>query len=177
MDKIFLELESMFKLNLTQYTINQSKIFELDQRFIEEHKHLYSYIFIETEQDYKYAKHLYEMHKNYIEPFLETNHNEIKQSVPEIFNRFYYFTAFTDLANGSMPKPKTIHYTSQTDLVDIHVPFTINFNDSINVPIKFGHLSHFRELYRRPFRNSSIQEIFFDFNYFNNYLKKNFINK
>ena len=62
LDRIFLELESMFKLNLTQYTINQSKIFELDQRFIEEHKHLYSYIFIETEQDYKYAKHLYEMH-------------------------------------------------------------------------------------------------------------------
>ena len=175
MDKIFLELEKMFKLNLTKYTINQDKIFELDQRFsTETFFHLNSYIIIETEQDYKYAKHLYEMHKKYISPFLEKNHNEINQSVPEIFNRFYYFTAFTDLANRSIPKPKTIHYTLQTNLVDLHVPFTINFKDSINVPIKFGHLSHFRELYRRPFKNSSIQEIFFDFNYFSSYFKKNF---
>ena len=175
MDKLFLELENMFKLNLTKYTINQDKIFELDQRFsTETFFHLNSYIIIETEQDYKYAKHLYEMHKKYISPFLEKNHNQIKQSVPEIFNRFYYFTAFTDLANRSIPKPKTIHYTLQTNLVDLHVPFTINFKDSINVPIKFGHLSHFRELYRRPFKNSSIQEIFFDFNYFSNYFKKNF---
>ena len=90
MDKIFLELENMFKLNLTKYTITQSKIFELDQRYSNDPIfYLNSYIFIETEQDYKYAKHLYEMHKKYIEPFLRKYHTEIKQSVPEIFNRFF----------------------------------------------------------------------------------------
>ncbi len=50
MDKIFLELESMLKLNLTKYKINQDKIFELDQRFSNEtffHKfHKYSIDFI-----------------------------------------------------------------------------------------------------------------------------------
>jgi hypothetical protein len=153
MDKIFLELEKIFKLNLTKYTINQSKIFELDQRFIEEHKHLDSYIFIETEQDYKYAKHLYEMHKKYISPFLEKNHNQIKQSVPEIFNRFYYFTAFIGV-NFSFA-PKTIHYTNQTDLVDIHVPRDIAINDSIILSTEYGHLSHFREYYKRSFTNST----------------------
>ncbi len=77
--KIFLQLENMFKLNLTRYKINQDKIIELDGRYSKEKIfHLNSYITIETEQDYKYAKHLYEMHKKYVEPFLEKNHNEIE---------------------------------------------------------------------------------------------------
>jgi hypothetical protein len=168
--KIFLELENMFKLNLTKYKINQNKIFELDFRFSKEKVfHLNSYITIETEQDYKYAKHLYEMHKKYIEPFLEKNHNEIEKLVPKIFNRFYYFTSFIGV--DFLPAPKTIHYTNQTDLIDIHVPFNIKTNDSIILSTEYGHLSHFRELYKRSFKNSSIQRIFFDFNYFNNYFK------
>jgi hypothetical protein len=168
--KIFLQLENMFKLNLTRYKINQDKIIELDGRYSKEKIfHLNSYITIETEQDYKYAKHLYEMHKKYVEPFLEKNHNEIEKLVPKIFNRFYYFTSFVGV--DFLPMPKTIHYTNQTDLVDIHVPFNIETNDSIILSTEYGHLSHFREIYKRSFTNSSIQRIFFDFNYFNNYFK------
>jgi hypothetical protein len=169
MDKIFSKLEYMFKRNLTKYAINQSKIFTFDREFSKIYKNLYSYIFIETAKDYKYAKHLYIMHQKYIKPYLETYHNKIKQSVPEIFNRFYYFTGFS--ANSYFVN-KTIHYTNQSDLVGVHVPTNIEPKDSIIVSNKYGHLSHFREFYRRPFKNSSIREIFFDFNYFNNYFKQ-----
>jgi hypothetical protein len=77
----------MFKLNQTKYTINLNKIFPSVQTKISS-----SFIYIETEKDYKYAKHLYKMHKKYIEPFLEKYRNKINQSIPEMFNRFYCFT-------------------------------------------------------------------------------------
>jgi len=169
MDKIFSKLKYMFKRNLTKYAINQSEIFTFDNEFSKMYKMLNSFIFIETAKDYNYAKKLYKMHKKYIEPYLEKYNNKIKQSVPEIFNRFYYFTGFR---SDSYFVNKTIHYTNQSDLVGVHVPTNIETKDSIIVSNKYGHLSHFREFYRRPFKNSSIREIYFDFNYFNNYFKQ-----
>jgi hypothetical protein len=56
-------------------------------------------------------------------------------------------------------------------LVDIHVPRDITPNDLIILSTEYGHLSRFREYYKRSFKNSSIQQIHFDFNYFNNYFK------
>jgi hypothetical protein len=164
MDTLFLELKNMIKLNLTKYTINQNKIFPSVQT-----KKSSSFIYIETEQDYKYAIHLYKMHKKYVEPFLEKYKNKINQSIPEMFNRFYCFTGFRE---GDKPLHKTIHYTNQTNVVKIHDPLYIKEEESIILSTKYGLLSHFREFYKRDFTNSSIQEIFFDFNYFHNYFKQ-----
>jgi hypothetical protein len=102
------------------------------------------------------------MHKKYIEPFLNENYKKISHSIPDIFNRFYYCTGYVgDLSfNGGLPVPKTVHFTNQTEFVHPHWS-VLEKNDTI-VPFFQGYVSHFREEYKRPFKNCSIQEIFFD---------------
>jgi len=173
MNKIFNEIEKMFTLNLQKYSINQNDVFTYDKEFKNERKtyNLYdSYIFIESKQDYEYAKQLYAMHKTYVEPFLRLNYFKLMNKVPNVFNRFYYFNnAYISKDGKSMWK--TVHYSLKTELVRVHVPVS-GINETILVSNKHGHLSHFRNDYKRSFRNASIQEIIFDFDYFNNYVKK-----
>ena len=173
MNKIFNEIEKMLTLNLQKYTINQNDVFTYDKEFKSERKTYNlndSYIFIESKQDYAYAKQLYKMHKTHIEPFLRLNYFKLMKNVPDVFNRFYYFNdAYISKDGKSMWK--TIHYSLKTELVRVHVPVS-GINETVLVSNKHAHLSHFRNDYKRSFRNASIQEIIFDFVYFNNYVKK-----
>ena len=64
---------------------------------------------------------------------------------------------------------KTIHNTITTNEFTVH-----NGGESIEVPIEYGHLSHFRQAYNLHWGSSSIYSIYelmFDFNYYNCYFK------
>jgi hypothetical protein len=153
---LFTHLEKMFKQNLNTLYINQYEIFEKFEQSANFKKNYF--ITIETEQDYGNAKHLYKMHKKYIEPFLKENYVKILlSSIPDIFNRFYYCGLYVII---------TVHYTNQKKVLEQHRPKGISMNESIIVPTSLGFVSHFREKYKRPFKNYSIQESLFDFNYF-----------
>jgi len=89
MKLIFSEIEKMLKS--TRFNCTLLKIVD---------NHEYTAVFdilgldfnisIQNEQDYKYAKYLYDMHLKYIEPFLAKNSKQL-ELVPEPYNRFYYF--------------------------------------------------------------------------------------
>jgi len=173
---LFSILEKMFKQNLKTLNINQHEVFERYTR--DYHLKEIKFISIETEQDYAYAKHLYEMHKKYIEPFLSENYEKILlSSIPDVYNRFYYCTGYIGEHgfNGGVPEPKTVHFTNQTEFVVPH--WSVREKNYTIVPFFQGYVSHFREKYKRPFKNCSIQEILFDFNYFNNYFKPLLLNE
>ena len=121
-------------------------------------------LLIKSESEYKYAKFLVNLHKNYIEPFLIKN-NQSLQSISEPFRRLYFFmgNVTTDFLWG-----KTIHDTLRTQFLFTHWPLG---EPCENVPMKYGSLSHFRRSYNIYPSNYSITELYFDFDYFHNYFK------
>ncbi len=129
-------------------------------------------VLIENNDDFKYAKYLYDMHKKYVMPFLIENRKFLNE-IPEPYNRFYYLCG-----QKSIPRYefyKHIHDSSQASLVNTHFP-RYKVNSHLLVPINYGHTSHFRTKYSGIYywlKNMSIpiKELFFDFNYFNNYFK------
>jgi hypothetical protein len=88
MKLIFNEIERILKLNGFQHTLHIVDKQEYTGVF--DILGLDFNISISNEDDYKYAKYLYEMHIKYIEPFLNQNNKQL-ELVPEPFNRFYYF--------------------------------------------------------------------------------------
>jgi len=105
-------------------------------------------------------------------PFLIENRKFLNE-IPEPYNRFYYLCG-----QKSIPRYefyKHIHDSSQASLVNTHFP-RYKVNSHLLVPINYGHTSHFRTKYSGIYywlKNMSIpiKELFFDFNYFNNYFK------
>jgi hypothetical protein len=126
---------------------------------------------IKNEQDFKYAKYLYEMHLKYIEPFFKNN-SQILNSVPEPYTRFYYFNGKETVFHSWYFKH--IHDASEAFKVSTHLPEN-RVSSSLNVPVNLGHVTHFREDYREAYqwkqKEIPIKELFFDFVYFNNYFK------
>jgi len=104
------------------------------------------------------------MHKKYVEPFLIKN-NKTLSLVLEQFNRFYY------LINTFSSRPNTSHI----DIISHHIPGKHLSKDSIGIPLSLGHLSHFRRSYFDKSdelnKEYNIKQLYFDFNYFNNYFK------
>jgi len=113
---------------------------------------------------------LFEMNKKFVEPLLRNNSKLLLQSIPDLFNRFYYLTGdYTTNDEFSVKSiDKTIYNTLHfNDCVKGTLYGASITNRSIFVSKQYGHVSHFRETYKRPFANCSIQEISFDFNYLN----------
>ena len=176
---------------LNHKTINQffnelEKIIKLDNSLLYNHKILISkssffkydiQIKIETETDFEYAKFLYKMHKKYVEPFLIKN-NESLNSVLEKYNRFYYLYNIYNV--NLLMYYKTIHNTSHIDFISHHVPAVNQNKNSIEIPLSLGHLSHFRQSYLDTpsiHTEYTIKQLYFDYNYFNNYFKPILVNK
>ncbi len=112
---------------------------------------------------------LFNQNKFYQFLLKKNNSKLLSNDLPDLFNRFYYFTCDYTTNNEFSVKSidKTIYNTLYyNDIVKGTLYGTIS-NNSIIVAKEYGHLSHFRETYKRPFRNCSIQEIKFDFNYLN----------
>ncbi len=70
---------------------------------------------------------------------------------------------------------KYIHDTSETYRVNTHLS-DHPVSSSYLVPVKYGHVTHFRNEYREAFQwhdksSIPIQELYFDFVYFNDYFK------
>lgn len=170
MNKIFFQIEKMINLNLKRCKINLNQIFTYDEKFSANKISENSYLLIENDQDYNYAVHLYNKNKDFVEPLLKKNNSKLlSNDLPDLFNRFYYFTCDYTTNNEFSVKSidKTIYNTLYyNDIVKGTLYGTIS-NNSIIVAKEYGHLSHFRETYKRPFSNCSIQEIKFDFNYLN----------
>ena len=92
---IFNEIEKIYFSNMSDHLL---RIEDTNDTF-----GLLSFrIRINGEQDFKYAKYLYEMNLKYIEPFFKNN-SQILNSVPEPYTRFYYF-------NGKETEKKKISF-------------------------------------------------------------------
>jgi hypothetical protein len=176
---IFYKLEEFFKLikanNNTIDSYNYRIKIDLEEKCFDDEKIAFNLV-IKTGKDLNYAKYLYEMNRKYVEPFMEMNKNELKRMNNDLFDRFYYFTG-----EKSIHSPwlfKSIHDTSQTEIVNAH--FALNkIENSVNVPVEYGHCSHFRKNFcskiAKPMllirRQLPIQELFFDFDYFQYFYK------
>jgi len=161
---IFNEIEKIYLSNITDHLL---KIQDENDTF-----GLLSFrLRINGEQDFKYAKYLYEMHLKYIEPFFKNN-SQILNSVPEPYTRFYYFNGKETVFHSWYFKH--IHDASEAFKVSTHLPEN-RVSSSLNVPVNLGHVTHFREDYREAYqwkqKEIPIKELFFDFVYFNNYFK------
>jgi hypothetical protein len=160
---IFNEIEKIYQSNISNHLL---KIKDVNDSNGLEFK-----IRINGEQDFNYAKYLYEMHLKYIEPFFKNN-SQLLSLVPEPFTRFYYFNGKETVFHWWYFKH--IHDASEAYKVSTHLPEN-KVSSSIRVPVNFGHVTHFREEYREPYqwkeKEIPIKELFFDFVYFNNYFK------
>jgi len=138
------------------------------------HKDLYLNLTIKNQDDFQYIKHLYEMHKKYIEPFLIKNKN-LLENFDDAFNRFYYFTGKTSVS--SIWLVKSIHNTLQTTELTTH--YSMNKVANKYVPKEYGHSCHFKTTYCAYFSMASlfvnrilpVKELYFDYNYFHIYFK------
>jgi len=131
---------------------------------------------ISGDEDFKYAKYLYDMHIKYIEPFFKNNSQLLNYlSIPEPFTRFYYFNGKESVFD-MVWYFKHIHDASEAFNINNHLPVN-PISSHLHVPVNLGHVTHFREEYREAYlwkaRNKiiPIKELFFDFVYFNNYFK------
>jgi len=155
MNKIFFQIEKMINLNLKRCKINLNQIFTYDEKFSGNKISENSYLLIENDQDYNYAVHLYNKNKDFVEPLLKKNNSKLlSNDLPDLFNRFYYFTCDYTTNNEFSVKSidKTIYNTLYyNDIVKGTLYGTIS-NNSIIVAKEYGHLSHFRETYKRYFK-------------------------
>jgi hypothetical protein len=160
---IFNEIEKIYQSNISNHLL---KIKDVNDSNGLEFK-----IRINGEQDFNYAKYLYEMHLKYIEPFFKNN-SQLLSLVPEPFTRFYYFNGKETVFHWWYFKH--IHDASEAFKVSTHLPEN-KVSSSMHVPVNYGHVTHFREDYREPYqwkeKEIPIKELFFDFVYFNNYFK------
>ncbi len=171
-NQFFNEFEKIIKLNSSSLSYNHMIIISNPNFF----KHDIQ-IKIETKQDFEYAKFLYKMHNKHVVPFL-TRNNEALSSVLEKYNRFYYL--YNSFNVNLLMYYKTIHNTSHIDFISHHVPASNQNKNSIQIPLSLGHLSHFRQSYLDTpsiHTEYTIKQLYFDYNYFNNYFKPILVNK
>jgi len=165
-DIIFKELGLLLNGLDETKPINYSILIEDPKEVSEYGAQLKFYLSITNKEELDYAKRIYKFHVDLIEPIFKKNKQIIDQVAAEIFNRVYilFGKQSTDFLWG-----KTIHNTITTNEFTVH-----NGGESIEVPIEYGHLSHFRQAYNLHWGSSSIYSIYelmFDFNYYNCYYK------
>ncbi len=127
---------------------------------------------INTKQQYEYLKYLVDQYKKIYEPFFEKNLDFIEKHMPESYSRFYFLSgSFVYRYFG-----KTFHNVqSNPSYLSCHHP-----KDGLFLEMKtnYAHVSHFRNSYENYFvnsffqdRNISIDQLFFDYNYFYSYFQ------
>jgi hypothetical protein len=165
MDMIFNEIK---KINFT--TNNNSKtvvrVYDENEKNLENGgmKFLNFSISIETQQDYEYAKYLYDLYTKVYKPFLKKNKKT--NQIPDSYDRLF-------LVLGPSTRSicgKTIHNTLLTEVLEHHYPKPVDKYLKY-VPNKIGFTSHFRKDYKYFNVDKSIQEFKFDLNYFLCYFK------
>ncbi len=143
--------------------LNYSILIE-DQNDISEYNQKLKFWFsIRNKSELDYAKRIYKFHTDLIEPILKTNKQLLDQVAAEPFNRVYilFGKSSTDFLWG-----KTIHNTITTNDFTVHIG-----GQAITVPVEYGHLSHFRQVYNLHWGIFPITDLMFDFNYYNCYFK------
>jgi len=127
---------------------------------------------VSTNQQYEYLKYLVDQYKKIYEPFFEKNLDFIEKHMPESYSRFYFLSgSFVYRYFG-----KTFHNVqSNPSYLSCHHP-----KDGLFLEMKtnYAHVSHFRNSYENYFvnsffqdRNISIDQLFFDYNYFYSYFQ------
>ncbi len=147
--------------------INYSVLIDDPNEISEYGAKLKFYLSISNKDELDYAKRIYKFHTDLIEPIFKKNKQMLDEVAAEIFNRVYilFGNKSTKFLFG-----KTVHNTMTTNDFTAHIG-----GHAIDVPIKYGHLSHFRQVYNLHWGSSSIYpitEFMFDFNYYNCYFKQ-----
>jgi hypothetical protein len=172
MNQFFNELEKIIKLSNNSLIYNHKILISKSSFFRND-----TQIKIETRTDFEYAKFLFKMHKKYVEPFLIKN-KESLDSILENYNRFYYLYNIYNV--NLLMYYKTTHNTSHIDFISHHVPALNQNKNSVEIPLSLGHLSHFRQSYLDTpsiHTEYTIKQLYFDYNYFNNYFKPILVNR
>ena len=149
-------------LNETQ-PINYKVLIQDDSEINSHGAKLKFWFAIRNQTELDYAKRIYKFHTELIEPILRKNKQLLDKVAAESFNRVYIL--FGQNSTGFL-WGKTIHNTITTDSMNTHFG-----GKSVNIPIEYGHLSHFREIYNIHWGIYPIKELMFDFNYYNCYFK------
>jgi len=147
-------------------SINYSILIEDPNDVSEYGARLKFYLTITNKEELEYTKRIYKFHNDIIEPIFKRNKQTLDKVASEIFNRVYIL--FGNASTGFL-WGKTIHNTVSTNDFTVH-----SGGHYIEVPVEYGHLSHFRENYNLHWGESSkysIYELMFDFNYYNCYFK------
>jgi len=118
---------------------------------------------IRNKDELDYAKRIYKFHTELMEPILRKNKQILDKVAAESFNRVYIL--FGQNSTGFL-YGKTIHNTITTDILNTHFG-----GPTFDIPVEYGHLSHFREIYHINWGVYPITELMFDFNYYNCYFK------
>jgi hypothetical protein len=162
-DLIFKQL-GLFLNNLNETQPIDYKVLIQDDNEINSHGAKLKFWFaIRNQTELDYAKRIYKFHTELIEPILRKNKQLLDKVAAESFNRVYIL--FGQNSTGFL-WGKTIHNTITTDSMTTHFG-----GKSVNIPIEYGHLSHFREIYNIHWGIYPIKELMFDFNYYNCYFK------
>jgi len=133
--------------------------------------HPFDLIFtVSTSQQYEYLKYLVDQYKNIYEPYFNLNSDFIEKYMPECYARFYFLSGpFVDWRYG-----KTLHSTkSNPSYLTSHHPK--EGEGYIVINRTYAHLSHFRGSYQYYFFHKykiSIDQFYFDYNYFYSYFQK-----
>ncbi len=130
----------------------------------------FNYIFtISTFEQYEYLNYLVNQYETIYEPYFKMNSDFIQKYMPEIYSRFYFISGtFVDYFSG-----KTFHNTQKVSSY-IFIHYASNNQESFEINRTFAHLSHFRNSYVFENYNDkiSIDQLYFDYNYFYIYFEK-----
>jgi hypothetical protein len=158
-DNIFEKFSSLFK-SMTNNNLTYPHVIEIEtQKFNFK-------IEIKNEDDFVYAKYLFELHTKYVRPYLDQN-KAILNTISSSYNRFYYLLGQKSTLYFA---GKTIYNTNRESvLVSIHAPDIKT--DLRYVDKELGHSAHFRSSYNLRSNKYHIKELYFDTNYFSCYFK------
>jgi hypothetical protein len=120
---------------------------------------------IRSINELEYAHKLYSLYNNQIKHYVE-RYKSLIESLCSDFDRFFVQVESQD----DVKTGKTVHSTRYTDLLTMHHPVE---KQLFRVPLRYGHLAHFRTTY--PYQESPkpvpLSLVHFDFNYFHCYFR------
>jgi hypothetical protein len=153
---------TVIRRNEVDYTIDLQYEQTVDDPNLESFHYKFT---IRSINELEYAHKIYSLYTNQVKPYMEKYKSMIDALCVD-FDRF-----FVQIENQDDVKMgKSIHNTRYTDALTVHHPLD---KQLFRVPLRYGHLSHFRDMYhyqKNP-RSMPILLVHFDFNYFNCYFR------
>jgi hypothetical protein len=153
---------SVIRRNEVDFTIDLQYEQSVDEPNMESFHYKFT---IRSINELEYAHKLYNLYVNQVKPYVEKYKSTIDALCADFDRFFVHIESQDDVKMG-----KSVHSTRYTDALTVHHPLE---KQLFRVPLRYAHLSHFRDVYQLQ-RNPppmSILLVHFDFNYFNCYFR------